>query len=42
MGGANQMDIATKKLHSMVDCDNVLNNLSEDWVMYLNKKHGFF
>jgi len=28
------------KLHIMVDCDNVLNNLSEDWVMYLNTKHG--
>jgi len=24
----------------MIDCDNVLNNLSEDWVVYLNKKHG--
>jgi len=24
----------------MVDCDNVLNNVSEDWVEYLNKKHG--
>ena len=40
MEGANQMDIVSKKLHIMVDCDNVLNNLSEDWVMYLNKKHG--
>jgi len=28
------------KLHLMIDCDNVLNNLSEDWVMYLNRKHG--
>jgi len=28
------------KLHIMIDCDNVLNNLSEDWVMYLNTKHG--
>ena len=27
------------KLHIMIDCDNVLNNVSEDWVMYLNKKH---
>jgi 5'(3')-deoxyribonucleotidase len=25
----------------MVDCDNVLNNLSQDWVEFLNKKHGF-
>jgi len=25
----------------MVDCDNVLNNLSADWVEYLNRKHGF-
>jgi len=23
-----------------IDCDNILNNVSEDWVMYLNKKHG--
>jgi len=29
-----------RKLHIMVDCDNVLSNTSESWVMYLNKKHG--
>jgi 5'(3')-deoxyribonucleotidase len=29
-----------KKLHIMIDCDDVLNNLSEDWVKYLNKQHG--
>jgi len=29
-----------KKYQILVDCDNVLNNLSEDWVAYLNKKHG--
>jgi len=29
-----------RKLHIMIDCDNVLNNLSEDWIIYLNKKHG--
>jgi len=33
-------NFSKRKLHIMVDCDNVLNNVSEDWVMYLNKKHG--
>jgi len=29
-----------EKLHIMVDCDEVLNNLLEHWVGYLNKRHG--
>ena len=29
-----------KKLHIMVDCDEVLNNCYEHWVEYLNKRHN--
>ena len=29
-----------RKLHIMLDCDNVLSNTSEAWVEFLNKKHG--
>jgi len=29
-----------KKLHIMIDCDDVLNNVSEDWVAWLNARHG--
>jgi len=31
-----------KKLHIMVDCDEVLNNLLERWVEFLNERHGLF
>ena len=29
-----------KKLHILVDCDVVLNNLLEGWVAYLNERHN--
>ena len=29
-----------KKLHILVDCDDVLSNTTEDWVAWLNKQHG--
>jgi len=29
-----------RKLHIMVDCDVVLNNLLENWIHFINRKHG--